>query len=103
MKKSEVLFLAIGGLEGSRLEATEMPAKRARPRFLLVAAIAAAAMLLVGCAAAAYARIHMTYTRHEDITATVSQTDNAETKNVLTDCYPQTPCPGYVLSGCKCQ
>ena len=22
-----------------------------------------------------------------------------ETKNVLTDCYPQTPCPGYVLSG----
>lgn len=99
MKKSEVLFLAIGGLEGARLEATEMPAKRARPRFLLVAAIVAAALLLVGCAAVAYARIHMTYTRHEDITATVSQTDNAEGKNVLTDCYPQTPCPGYVLSG----
>lgn len=99
MKKSEVLFLAIGGLEGTRLEATEMPAKRARPRFLLVAAIAAAALLLVGCAAAVYARIHITYTRHEDITATVSQTDNAEGKNVLTDCYPQTPCPGYVLSG----
>ena len=99
MKKSEVLFLAIGGLEGSRLEATEMPAKRARPRFLLVAAIAAAALLLVGCAAVAYARIHMTYTRHEDVTATISRTDDAEDKNVLTDCYPQTPCPGYVLSG----
>ena len=39
MKKSEVLFLAIGGLEGARLEATEMPTKRTRPRFLLVAAI----------------------------------------------------------------
>ena len=91
--------LTIGGLEGSRLEATEMPVRRARPHGLLVAAIVAAALLLVGCAAAAYARIHMTYTHHEDITATISRTDDAEDKNVLTDCYPQTPCPGYVLSG----
>lgn len=40
MKKAEVLFLAIDGLEASRLEQTEFrTVKRRTPRVLLVAAI----------------------------------------------------------------
>lgn len=53
MKKAEVLFLAIGGLEAARLEGTEAVStakRRSRPRILLIAAIIALALLLVGCA-----------------------------------------------------
>ena len=53
MKRSEVLFLAIGGLESTRLAQTEeapAPKRAAKPRILLIAAIIALALLLVGCA-----------------------------------------------------
>ena len=63
MKKSEVLFLAIGGLEGARLEATEMPEQapnralahttvyssppRTRPSHLCIASKAPCAMPVI--------------------------------------------------------
>lgn len=53
MKRNEVLFLAIGGLESARLEATEVESKvskHPKPHFLLVAALIALTLLLVGCA-----------------------------------------------------
>lgn len=100
MKNSEVLFLAIGGLEASRLEQSELaPRKRARPRLLLTAALIALTLLLVGCAAAIYSRIHIHYTQYEAPTATVSQTEDSSEKNVLTDCYPQAVCEGYTMTG----
>lgn len=100
MKNSEVLFLAIGGLEASRLEQSELaPRKRARPRLLLTAALIALTLLLVGCAAAIYRRIHIHYTQYEAPTATVSQTEDSSEKNVLTDCYPQAVCEGYTMTG----
>lgn len=53
MKNTEVLFLAIGGLEAGRLEKTEAAPTvkhRSRPRIFLIAAIIALTLLLVGCA-----------------------------------------------------
>ena len=53
MKRSEELFLAIGGLESARLAGTEeVPAVRrsSKSRIVLIAAIVALALLLVGCA-----------------------------------------------------
>ena len=99
MKNSEVLFLAIGGLEASRLEQSELTnRRRARPRLFLVAALIALALLLVGCAMAIYSRIHIHYTQYEAPTATVSQVEDSSVKNVLTDCYPQTVCEGYTMT-----
>ena len=66
MKKAEVLFLAIGGLEASRLEQTEFRAvKRRTPKVLLVAAIVALTLLLVGCAVVIYNKIHLKYIQYE--------------------------------------
>ena len=69
MKKAEVLFLAIGGLEASRLEQTEFLAvKRRTPRVLLVAAIVALTLLLVGCAVVIYNKVHEDYPVEELLT-----------------------------------
>lgn len=54
MKRCEELFLAIGGLESARLAKTEetpRSVKRPKPRLVLIAAVIALAVLLVGCAA----------------------------------------------------
>ena len=102
MKRNEVLFLAIGGLESARLEATEVESKGSRhskPRFLLVAALIALTLLLVGCAVAVYAKIHTQVTQYDVPTATVSTDSSVETKNVLTDCYPQALPNGYRMVG----
>ncbi|MDY3781072.1 MAG: hypothetical protein SOZ90_02685 [Candidatus Faecousia sp.] len=102
MKRNEVLFLAIGGLESARLEATEVESKGSRhskPRFLLVAALIALTLLLVGCAVAVYAKIHTQVTQYDVPTATVSTDSGVETKNVLTDCYPQALPNGYRMVG----
>lgn len=100
MKKSEVLFLAIGGLEAFRLEQTEItPQKHARPRAFLIAAVIALMLLLVGCAVAVYSRIHLSYRQHEMPTATTAPVDIPSVKNVLTDCYPQQLPAGYTLTG----
>lgn len=101
MKKAEVLFLAIGGLEASRLEQTEFRVtKRRTPRVLLVAAIVALTLLLVGCAVVIYNKVHLKYIQYEVPTATVAQTEETpETPapNIFTDCYPQQLPAGYVM------
>lgn len=100
MKTSEVLFLAIGGLEASRLEQTEAaPLKHPRPRAFLFAAVIALMLLLVGCAVAVYSRIHLNYRQHEVPTATTAPVEAQPAKNVLTDCYPQQLPAGYTLTG----
>ena len=99
MKKSERLFLAMGGLESCRLEKTEeaCTAKgHARPRILPIAAVIALMLLLLGCAAAVYARIHMRLVQHTVPAATVAQENG---QNALTDCYPQLLPSGYAMVG----
>lgn len=102
MRKAEELFLAIGGLEAARLEQTEEQTgtqRKPKSRFLLIAAILAMTILLVGCAVSVYAKIRMQYVQHETPTATVPKETNAavETPNVLTDCYPQRVPAGYTM------
>ena len=98
MKKAEVLFLAIGGLEASRLEQTEFrTVKRRTPKVLLVAAIVALTLLLVGCAVVIYNKVHLKYIQHEIPTATVAQTEETPAPNIFTDCYPQQLPAGYVM------
>lgn len=102
MKRAEVLFLAIGGLEASRLEKTEEPCafrRHPRPRILLIAAVIALMMLLVGCAVAVYARIHMRLIQHTVPTAAVTLEDNPTLPNPLTGCYPQQLPSGYMMAG----
>ncbi len=99
MKNAEVLFLAIGGLEAARLEQTEFAVPvRKRPRILLVAAIVALTLLLVGCAVVIYSKVHLKYIPHEVPTATVAQTEEAPAPNIFTDCYPQQLPAGYLMS-----
>lgn len=102
MKRAEVLFLAIGGLEASRLEKTEEPCafkRHPRPRIALIAAVIALMMLLVGCAVAVYARIHMRLVQHQVPTAVISQEDDPALPNPLTGCYPQQLPSGYRMMG----
>ena len=102
MKRCEELFLAIGGLESARLAKTEetpRSVKRPKPRLVLIAAVIALAALLVGCAVAVYARIHTNVKQYDVPTATVSPDGSVETKNVLTDCYPQALPDGYRMVG----
>lgn len=102
MKRCEELFLAIGGLESARLAKTEetpRSVKRPKPRLVLIAAVIALAALLVGCAVAVYARIHTNVIQYDVPTATVSLDGSVETKNVLTDCYPQALPDGYRMVG----
>ena len=98
MKNAEVLFLAIGGLEAARLEQTEFAVPvRKRPRILLVAAIVALTLLLVGCAVVIYNKVHLKYIQHEVPTATVAQTEETPAPNIFTDCYPQQLPAEYVM------
>ena len=102
MKRCEELFLAIGGLESARLAKTEetpRSVKRPKSRLVLIAAVIALAALLVGCAVAVYARIHTKVIQYDVPTATVSPDGSVETKNVLTDCYPQALPDGYRMVG----
>ena len=102
MKNTEVLFLAIGGLEAGRLERTEFQGKARRAskkRFFLIAAIIALTLLLVGCAVAVYTRIHAKVTQYDIPTATVSPNEDPDTKNIFTSCYPQKLPAGYLMTG----
>ena len=102
MNRAEVLFLAIGGLEASRLEKTEEPCairRHPRPRIALIAAVIALMMLLVGCAVAVYARIHMRLVQHQVPTAVISREDDPALPNPLTGCYPQQLPSGYRMMG----
>lgn len=70
---------------------------------LLIAAVIALTLLLVGCAVAAYARIHMKLIQHNVPTEAVQTDEKApDTKpvrNVLTDCYPRKVPAGYCMAG----
>lgn len=102
MKRCEELFLSIGGLESARLAKTEetpRSVKRPKPRLVLIAAVIALAALLVGCVVAVYARIHTKVIQYDVPTATLSPDGSVETKNVLTDCYPQALPDGYRMVG----
>ena len=76
-------------------EAKYYSASQKRIRFrkpLLVAAVIALTLLLVGCAVAAYARIHMKLVQHN--VPTTVQTDEGvpdatPARSVIASCYPQ--------------
>ena len=68
---------------------------------LLVAAVIALTLLLVGCAVAAYARIHIKLVQHN--VPTTAQTeekvpDTTPVRSVIANCYPQQLPEGYRLA-----
>ena len=85
-------------------EAKYYSASQKRIRFrkpLLVAAVIALTLLLVGCAVAAYARIHMKLVQHN--VPTTVQTDEGvpdatPARSVIASCYPQQLPEGYRLA-----
>ena len=96
------LLTALGGISAENLfgaeELQSKPCVRANgkmkmKRAVLIAAVIALTLLLVGCAVAAYARIHMKYVQHNVPTEAVQTDEKAPNttpvRNVLTDCYPQ--------------
>ena len=85
-------------------EAKYYSASQKRIRFrkpLLVAAVIALTLLLVGCAVAAYARIHMRLVQHNVPTTAQTDKDVSDTtpaRSVITSCYPQQLPEGYRLA-----
>ena len=85
-------------------EAKNYSASQKRIRFrkpLLIAAVIALTLLLVGCAVAAYARIHMRLVQHN--VPTTAQTDEdvpdaTPARSVIASCYPQQLPEGYRLA-----
>ena len=98
------LFLGLSYIDEKYIAEAEQALlpRRSLRRPLLLAAVLALTLLLVGCAVA-YARIQMRLTQHNLPTAetpAASTTVAAQPqKNVLTDCYPQQLPAAYVLSG----
>lgn len=103
------LFTALGDISTENLlgaeEVQSRPGvrtngKRKRKQAVLVSAVIALTLLLVGCAVAAYARIHMKLVRHNPASTIQTSTEAAgntgSARNVLTDCYPQTLPEGYL-------
>ena len=76
-------------------EAKNYSASQKRIRFrkpLLIAAVIALTLLLVGCAVAAYARIHMKLVQHNVPTTAQTDEDVSDTtpaRSVIASCYPQ--------------
>ena len=76
-------------------EAKNYSASQKRIRFrkpLLIAAVIALTLLLVGCAVAAYARIHMKLVQHNVPTTVQTDEDVPDTtpaRSVIASCYPQ--------------
>ncbi len=103
------LFLGLSYINRKYIEEAEKDTvssfsaqKRSRLRSpLLIAAVIALTLLLVGCAVAVYARIHMRLIQHNVPTETI-QTDveasEAPVKSVLASCYPQKLPEGYRLA-----
>ncbi|OLA36218.1 MAG: hypothetical protein BHW31_06850 [Firmicutes bacterium CAG:110_56_8] len=85
-------------------EAKNHSASQKRIRFrkpLLIAAVIALTLLLVGCAVAAYARIHMRLVQHN--VPTTAQTDEdvpdaTPARSVIASCYPRQLPEGYRLA-----
>lgn len=103
------LFTALGSISLENLSEAEklqfmtcVPKKQKikMNRAILIAAVIALTVLLVGCAVVAYARIHMRLVQHNPVPAvqTSAEVPNTESvTNVLTDCYPQSLPDGYLL------
>lgn len=85
-------------------EAKNYSASQKRIRFrkpLLIAAVIALTLLLVGCAVAAYARIHMKLVQHNVPTTVQTDEDVPDTtpaRSVIASCYPQQLPEGYRLA-----
>lgn len=85
-------------------EAKNYSASQKRIRFrkpLLVAAVIALTLLLVGCAVAAYARIHMRLVQHNVPTTAQTDEDVSDTtpaRSVIASCYPRQLPEGYRLA-----
>lgn len=85
-------------------EAKNYSASQKRIRFrkpLLIAAVIALTLLLVGCAVAAYARIHMRLVQHNVPTTAQTDEDVSDTtpaRSVIASCYPQQLPEGYRLA-----
>lgn len=68
---------------------------------LLIAAVIALTLLLVGCAVAAYARIHIKLVQHNVPTAAQTEEkvpDTTPVRSVISNCYPQQLPEGYRLA-----
>ena len=68
---------------------------------LLIAAVIALTLLLVGCAVAAYARIHIKLVQHNVPTAAQTEEEVPDTtpvRSVIASCYPQQLPEGYRLA-----
>ena len=85
-------------------EAKNYSASQKRIRFrkpLLIASVIALTLLLVGCAVAAYARIHMKLVQHNVPTTVQTDEDVSDTtpaRSVIASCYPQQLPEGYRLA-----
>ena len=85
-------------------EAKNYSVSQKRIRFrkpLLIAAVIALTLLLVGCAVAAYARIHMRLVQHNVPTTAQTDKDVSDTtpaRSVIAGCYPQQLPEGYRLA-----
>ena len=85
-------------------EAKNYSASQKRIRFrkpLLIAAVIALTLLLVGCAVAAYARIHMKLVQHNVPTTVQTDEDVPDTtpaRSAIASCYPQQLPEGYRLA-----
>lgn len=103
------LFTALGGISAENLfgaeELQSRPGVRTNgkmkmKRAVLIAAVIALLLMLVGCAVVAYARIHMKLVQHNPAptvqTSTEAVGNTGPAKNVLTDCYPQMLPEGYL-------
>lgn len=103
------LFTALGGISAENLSGAEelqtspvvlIKGRMKGKRAALVAAVIGLTLLLLGCAVAAYGRIHMKLVQHNPaatIQTSVEAVGNTEpARNVLTDCYPQTLPDGYL-------
>lgn len=88
--------------EAKNYDARQNDGKRVHFRKpLLVAAVIALTLLLVGCAVAAYARIHIKLVQHN--VPTTAQTeekvpDTTPVRSVISNCYPQQLPEGYRMA-----
>lgn len=98
------IFLGLSYIDERYIQEAEqaMLPRRSLRRPLLLAAVLALTLLLVGCAVV-YARIQMKLVQHNPAKAeTQAVSTIAPTElppNVLTDCYPQQLPEGYILTG----
>lgn len=100
------LFIALGNISQKYYDEAEndtiisSQGHKSLRRPLLIAAVIALTLLLVGCAVVVYARIHMKLVQHNPASTVQTSAEavgnTGPAKNVLTDCYPQMLPDGYL-------